>query len=282
MTTVPLTNFDSASPTNAAAAHDLARHALAALIAHAVEGMPLSAAFRPVVLVVPDVAAAEPWLVALEREAAAVGVARWRGTDLASAIAAACRADTLAPLAAMFAAPRMVIVQGVELLETAEPQRVFSRLLDAAAAHDTAVCIAVPSPPTGAGFAPELESRLTAGLVVPLGLAAAGHRAAEPMTRPTCRRVIRVTAAHFGIPVATLVGSGRQRSVVHARSLAMYLSRRLTGKSLDAIGQVFGGRDHSTVLRSIRSVHERSRQDAAFAGDVERLVDSFAGRRKPA
>jgi chromosomal replication initiator protein len=76
--------------------------------------------------------------------------------------------------------------------------------------------------------------------------------------------------------------------VVHVRSLAMYLSRRLTGRSLDAIGKAFGGRDHTTVMRGVRSVAERITTDAAFAGDVAGLVDELSGsgprrrtRRRP-
>ncbi len=60
----------------------------------------------------------------------------------------------------------------------------------------------------------------------------------------------------------------------------MYLSRRLTGKSLHAIGRVFGGRDHSTVLRSVRAVDGLTKEDAAFAGDVERLVTAISGGQR--
>jgi chromosomal replication initiator protein len=67
--------------------------------------------------------------------------------------------------------------------------------------------------------------------------------------------------------------------MVHVRNLAMYLARRLTGRSLDAIGAALGGRDHTTVMRGIRSVETRRQTDAAFAGDLENLVSEVSSPR---
>jgi chromosomal replication initiator protein len=51
----------------------------------------------------------------------------------------------------------------------------------------------------------------------------------------------------------------------------MYLSRKLTNASLLEIGDKFGGKDHSTVLHSIKKVEERVSQDPSFKEIIENL-----------
>ena len=65
-------------------------------------------------------------------------------------------------------------------------------------------------------------------------------------------KVAQTVARLMGLKTADLRSSSRKQMVVRARSLAMYIARRNTSKSLDQIGKHFGGRDHSTVLHSIR------------------------------
>jgi chromosomal replication initiator protein len=49
-------------------------------------------------------------------------------------------------------------------------------------------------------------------------------------------------------------GSSREANIVRARSLSIYLARKLTTLSLLQIGEYFSGRDHSTVLHSIHKI----------------------------
>jgi chromosomal replication initiator protein len=51
----------------------------------------------------------------------------------------------------------------------------------------------------------------------------------------------------------------------------MYLSRKLTNASLLEIGEKFGGKDHSTVLHSIKKVEEKMVKDPAFREMIENL-----------
>jgi chromosomal replication initiator protein len=68
----------------------------------------------------------------------------------------------------------------------------------------------------------------------------------------TPERVLTVTAEHFGLTVADLTGHSRRKEMVFARQTAMALCRSLLGMSYPALGKLFGGKDHSTVLYSIR------------------------------
>lgn len=87
-------------------------------------------------------------------------------------------------------------------------------------------------------------------------------------------RDIAVAAArHFAVPLSQLRGNSRRKSIVAARGTAMWLARRITGASLEHIGDYFGGRDHTTVLHACR------RTEALTAGDREtrRAVDEIQG-----
>jgi chromosomal replication initiator protein len=57
----------------------------------------------------------------------------------------------------------------------------------------------------------------------------------------------------------------------------MYLCRELTDLSLPAIGQRFGGRDHSTVLHAHRQVRNRILTDASTRGVVDNIIGELGG-----
>jgi chromosomal replication initiator protein len=78
-------------------------------------------------------------------------------------------------------------------------------------------------------------------------------------------------ASSFGISRAELIGPGRTSTPVRARQVAIFLTRELTDLSLPQIGRLYGGRDHSTVLNSIRRVEARLEQDDSLGEHVDRL-----------
>jgi chromosomal replication initiator protein len=73
-------------------------------------------------------------------------------------------------------------------------------------------------------------------------------------SRPTISAVLRAVAKEFGIPAPTIRGESRKAMIGRARRIAMYLSRELTGGSLTAIGQSFGGRTHTAVKHACNVV----------------------------
>lgn len=80
-----------------------------------------------------------------------------------------------------------------------------------------------------------------------------------------------LVADHFELPVEILQGKTRKRQVVIARQLSMYLAKKLTDRSLKAIGANFGGRDHSTVIYSCRTVQDLMETDAILKDTVSEL-----------
>jgi hypothetical protein len=84
-------------------------------------------------------------------------------------------------------------------------------------------------------------------------------------------RTKRVVAAHFGIPVEEMVSPNRERGVARSRQVAMFLAREIGQRSYPNIGFMFGGRDHSTVIYSVRAVKRLMGESSEFKHKVETL-----------
>jgi chromosomal replication initiator protein len=80
-----------------------------------------------------------------------------------------------------------------------------------------------------------------------------------------------LVSTSFGISRAELIGSTRAATPVRARQIAIYLTRELTDLSLPQIGRLYGGRDHSTILNSIRRIEARQAEDGDLAARIDRL-----------
>ena len=72
----------------------------------------------------------------------------------------------------------------------------------------------------------------------------------------TAAVIMNEASGYFGISIDDLIGSSRSRTLVTASQIAMYLCRELTDLSLPAIGQSFGGRDHTTVMHAERKIRQ--------------------------
>jgi chromosomal replication initiator protein len=76
----------------------------------------------------------------------------------------------------------------------------------------------------------------------------------------TVENIQKTVADFYKIKVADMYSKKRPASIVGPRQIAMYLSKELTKKSLPEIGELFGGRDHTTVLHAVRKMaSERTR-----------------------
>lgn len=74
-------------------------------------------------------------------------------------------------------------------------------------------------------------------------------------------QVINAVCDYYRISVEDLKGRGRNKEVVTPRQMAMYLMREATGSSLPQIGEVLGGRDHTTVMYSVEKIAQEIEQD---------------------
>jgi len=83
--------------------------------------------------------------------------------------------------------------------------------------------------------------------------------------------ILKIVSRHFKIPRTDILSARRSRDVVRPRQIAMYLAKSLTSRSLPEIGRQFGGRDHTTVLHSVRKVEQLMRDDGDLCQEIELL-----------
>ena len=95
---------------------------------------------------------------------------------------------------------------------------------------------------------------------------------------PTADVIIDEVCKFYNIEPTILRGQGRSKDIVLARQIAMYQIRRMTNLSLDEIGQEFSGRDHSTVIHSIRQIEESIKSDSEKAEIVKDITANINSR----
>jgi chromosomal replication initiator protein len=83
----------------------------------------------------------------------------------------------------------------------------------------------------------------------------------RPAGTPSADEILETVSQHFRLSVADLKSHRRARSVVFPRQLAMYLVRTVAEVSFPSIGDLFSGRDHSTVMHAVRAIEAKRAQD---------------------
>jgi len=84
--------------------------------------------------------------------------------------------------------------------------------------------------------------------------------------------IINHTADYFKLSVDDLYGSSRSQAVATARQIAMYLCREMTSLSLPKIGQLFGNRDHTTVMYANKKISELMKERRSIYNQVTELT----------
>jgi len=92
--------------------------------------------------------------------------------------------------------------------------------------------------------------------------------------------IMAQTAAYFSLTLDDLCGTSRSRVLVNARQIAMYLCRELTELSLPKIGQMFGGRDHTTVMHADRKIRQLMAERRSIYNQVTELTNRIKQQTK--
>jgi chromosomal replication initiator protein len=85
--------------------------------------------------------------------------------------------------------------------------------------------------------------------------------------------IVRRVAASFGVAVDRILGRERSRDVALPRQIAMYLLREEANISLPQIGEVLGGRDHTTVMYACNKVADMLETDDRLRRQVIEIRD---------
>jgi len=96
----------------------------------------------------------------------------------------------------------------------------------------------------------------------------------------TSATIMAQTAAYFSLTLDDLCGTSRSRVLVNARQIAMYLCRELTELSLPKIGQLFGGRDHTTVMHADRKIRQLMAERRSIYNQVTELTNRIRQHAK--
>ncbi|HEY0107346.1 MAG TPA: chromosomal replication initiator protein DnaA [Rhizomicrobium sp.] len=99
-----------------------------------------------------------------------------------------------------------------------------------------------------------------------------------PGAKTSIEDIQRKTAEFYKLDVRDFHSPQRARRVARPRQVAMYLSRKLTTRSLPEIGRRFGGRDHTTVLHACRRIEALCEEDPLFRQEVDFLSQMLARR----
>lgn len=88
----------------------------------------------------------------------------------------------------------------------------------------------------------------------------------------TVEDIQKVVANHFSIKLSDMSSSSRLKQIAFPRQIAMYLAKQLTSLSFPEVGRKFGGRDHTTVLHSVKKIEDLIKNDANFSDEIKFLI----------
>jgi chromosomal replication initiator protein len=88
----------------------------------------------------------------------------------------------------------------------------------------------------------------------------------------TMELIQEVVSSYFKIKIDDLLAKKRTRNVTYPRQIAMYLCRELTDTSLPRIGEMFGGRDHTTVIHAHDKITRERNEDTKLSNTIKELI----------
>jgi len=96
----------------------------------------------------------------------------------------------------------------------------------------------------------------------------------------TVENIQKTICEFFNIRIGDLKAKRRTQNIALPRQVAMYLCRKHTETSFPAIGDKFGGRDHSTVIHASKTIERRIKEDPHMQSTIEKLERSLNIRKK--
>ncbi|MBU4047010.1 chromosomal replication initiator protein DnaA, partial [bacterium] len=85
-------------------------------------------------------------------------------------------------------------------------------------------------------------------------------------------QIQKIVTNYYTIKINSLLSKKRTKDIVLARQVAIYLSRELTDLSLISIGEVFGRRDHTTIIHSYTKIKNKIEKDKSFKNIIDNLT----------
>lgn len=87
--------------------------------------------------------------------------------------------------------------------------------------------------------------------------------------------ITKIVAEHFHIKLDDLFTKKRTQNIAHPRQVAMYLCRELADMSYPRIGEMFGGRDHTTVIHAYEKISKNAKSDMNLQNDLQSIKEKL-------
>ncbi|MBN2234899.1 MAG: chromosomal replication initiator protein DnaA, partial [Opitutales bacterium] len=98
----------------------------------------------------------------------------------------------------------------------------------------------------------------------------------EIQNQVSIEKIQRKVTDHYNLRMQDMISKRRPNAIAFPRQIAMYLSRMMTGCSLQEIGDAFGGRDHGTVIHACKTVENMMEQDSSVRQNVDYLIKQLS------
>jgi chromosomal replication initiator protein len=94
----------------------------------------------------------------------------------------------------------------------------------------------------------------------------------------TIEEIIKTIAAKLNVKISDIKSQKKNKSLVFARQIAMYLARKMTALSFPDIGEKVGGRDHSTVIYANNKMKKACDDDKNLKKIIQEIEESLLQR----
>jgi chromosomal replication initiator protein len=92
------------------------------------------------------------------------------------------------------------------------------------------------------------------------------------LAKPGFNSIVDAVSRHYKIPSDEIKGTSRKAPIVHARHIAVYITREITGDSWKHIGGLFGDRDHTSMMHGYQKITEMMNSDRDLKATVKMLI----------
>ncbi len=89
--------------------------------------------------------------------------------------------------------------------------------------------------------------------------------------------IINEVASYFNISVDDIKGDKRSNKIAYPRQLAMYLIREMTNTNLQSIGNLMGGKDHTTVMYGVKKIEKSVNENPTVEDEIENIKKKISG-----
>ena len=87
----------------------------------------------------------------------------------------------------------------------------------------------------------------------------------------TVDKIQNIVSNYFNISLSEMLSQRRSRPLARPRQIAMYLSKKMTTRSLPEIGRRFANRDHTTVIHAVKTISRLSEQDDEMKKNINQI-----------